>query len=205
MPFPRYKKISILKSAPYIPYRKMSSELVTYPKLLLEFERIKNVVKNNSIPIFSYDRSYLLKVAKLFKVKLIFKTDSKDNDNAGFCWLESGRIELYLKKDHYHNKKTLTHELAHILQERLNLYKKTDKTYLSIELKLEQQAETISYFLYKILYPKERITKKDFYCYFKEKDIIWLHNFYKKNNSDYINDIFEFKNNGKKKKRNTTR
>jgi hypothetical protein len=197
-----YKEIEILASSPYFPYARINEELIEYHSLQQELLRVKKIVSIQPLPYYSYDRSYLLRVAKLFGVKLTFCSTTRKSELRGFCLPQENRIQVSLKKDHSYNKRTLTHEIGHILQLKFGLMEEQETIYLSTELKSEQQAETISYYLCKILWPKQRFDKGSFNCYFDEEDILWLDNFYRKQKSvPYINDLFKLKTDGKKKSR----
>lgn len=195
-----YKQIEILGTSPFFPYSVIHPELIDHDELHKELLRVKKIVALHPLPSYSYDRSYLLNVAKLFGVKLTFKTMSKNSETRGLCWPEENKIQVSLKKDYSYNKCTLTHELGHILLVKFGMCKEDGVIFLSTELKNEQQAETISYFLCKLLWPKQRFSKKSFNCYFEEEDIIWLDEFYKRQTTiTYINDVFKIKECGKKK------
>lgn len=188
------KKLNFLHSSPYMPYDSICFDLVSNPILQQEFIRIKNKLHFFPLPTNINDEAILLKVASLFDVKLSFKK-IKNDDIRGFCWPFKKKIQInFNETDDKFNKRTLTHELGHILQIKLGFCEEKSDIYLSEELKLEQQAEAISYYLCRILWPSDKFVKSKFNCYFKEEDIIWLDSFYRSiKGLNYVNDVFILK------------
>lgn len=186
-----FKNITLLSSSPYIPYNAICTNLVSHPKLKKEFESIKNKIHFSPLTTQSNDEAILMQIASFFDVKLSFKK-IKNNDVSGYCWPFKRKIQIdFNEQDKEFNKRILTHELGHILQIKLGLSKDGDDIYLSEELKLEQQAEAISYYLCRILWPSHKFIKSNFNSYFKEEDIIWLDSFYSvMKGIQYINDVF---------------
>ena len=191
---PSFKTIEILSSTPYIPYSSICLGLVSNLGLQKEFNSLKNKIKYHPLPTFSNGRSYLTLIAKLFGVQVTFKKLKNDDELRGACWPEDLKIEIALHDDPIFNRRTLTHEIAHILQIKLGLADEMEDIYLSEELRQEQQAEAISYYLHRILWPSEKIIRSSFNCYFKEEDIVWLHHYFSSiDDIVYINDVFVFK------------
>lgn len=187
------KYIKILHTTQYFPCDSVNVNLISDQKLKREFKQVRKQVQLSPLPNYSYDRSYLLRVAALFGVKLTFKKYNGD-DIRGVCWPQKKRIKICLHENYLYNKHTLTHEIGHILQVKLDFFKEKEIIFLSEEVRMEQQAEAIAYYLCKILWPSEKFNRNDFNCYFEEEDIIWLDEFYSEiKGVTYINDLFIFK------------
>lgn len=182
-----YKKIIILKSSPYKPKKGISSKNIRKP-----FKVFLNKLKNKNFNYNGKDELGDIKlIAKFFKVKVRFL---KEFDYKGeFDYKENLitiRINSKIKKIPYTKKQiraTFTHELSHLIQKRVNVFK--DKK-LSDCLMLEQEAESAAYELCKIFYPKLNFSKKLFNSYFKENDIIYLGKYYK---NYALNDLFKWR------------
>jgi hypothetical protein len=69
---------------------------------------------------------------------------------------------------------TISHELAHTIQVIINPDIYTKSRTLSEELRIEQQAETMAFFIHRIIYPN--LPLGELKSYFKLKDLIWLNN-----------------------------
>lgn len=170
---PRYKSIKVLKSAKLIPFKKVCYDLIDDKKILKTLKRIRK---------YSWEFEHEEEVYKFDLLKIIFNCSfkvrkvRKADKYIGLCWSRERIIEIRLSLSFIKNKATILHELAHLIQyeNKVNMgFFKKNTPPLSEIIRYEQQAESIAYYLSKIVYPNEKIKKSDFYSYFTERDIKW--------------------------------
>lgn len=107
---------------------------------------------------------------------------SKRTDCGGYCDFMNKEICLTENSRKY---ETILHEISHALQAELELFE-SNYVLLSERILIEQQAETMAYYLFNSIYNKK---SDNFTNYFSFDDIKFLHNWY--NGCDkYQNDIF---------------
>ena len=187
------KKIKFKKNSFYRPRSKVSYSIIRHPLLLEELDNIKAFCKDRS----DLEGEELIKEYFRHEVRIYYNPRMKEV--LGWYNLNTNRIDISSKiKNSLTGDFILTHEIGHHLQIKLGLFTFFE-TRMSKIVQIEQQAETLSYYLYQIFY-RQKVCKSHFFRYFREKDIIWLYREQKKI-SKVINDLFEFTEYGKEQEK----
>jgi len=98
------------------------------------------------------------------------------NDLGGYCDLRNDIIALNASSDKDTHIPILCHEIAHTIQRELGFYS-INTDVITKALQLEQQAETIAFYLHKNLFGYA--DKSKFNSYMSKADWLWLANYYK--------------------------
>ena len=93
---------------------------------------------------------------------------------SGFC--DPARREIAIGRNNF-GLRTIYHEIAHSIQHDLGLYQLN--SFFSI-LFMEQQAETMAYYLYNAVHENNPLSHRFFDSYFKKDDIEFLGSYHEK-------------------------
>jgi hypothetical protein len=154
-------------------YTGVSFDLLTKDVLKLLDDKIKSFHNN-----LKFDAEFSEIVGIITGYDLIY---NEREDCGGYC-------DFIRKKIAYNDGggiKTILHEISHALQADLGLFE-SNYVLLSERVLIEQQAETMAYYLFNSIY---NMDCKDFTNYFSFDDIKFLHNWYSGYHK-YQNDIF---------------
>jgi len=189
------KRIRFKKNRIYIPKNKICYSLLKNKKLLKELQNIRSFCKEYT----EYEGEELIK--RYFDGEIIIRYNFHKGKHCAQFHPETRQISINKK---YKNKvmgdTSVCHEIGHYIQMKLCLFTFMESR-LSKIIQMEQQAETLSYYLYKMFYRSD-VPKSLFTSYFKEKHIISTYYDYKNGNVKIINDLFEFLNpNGKEEEK----
>lgn len=149
---------------------------------LLSSDLIKKL--NDKIFLFRNKLSINANYADIIGILVDYKLINTKINCGGYCSIDSKEI-AYTSG----GLKLLFHEIGHAIQAELGINK--TKLILSELILEEQQAETISYYLYNSLL-QNYLPPKKFNSYFCLDHINFLDNWYKNYNSKlYTNDLFD--------------
>lgn len=98
-----------------------------------------------------------------------------DNDLGGYCDLINDSIALNANGDKKLHIPILCHEIAHSIQRELGFYS-INTDVITKAIHLEQQAETIAFYLHKNLF--NYADRSKFNSYMNKSDWLWLTNYY---------------------------
>lgn len=145
--------------------------------------KILNFIKKEFIPLnnkFKFSTLPTEDFLSKFKINLV-KTDK---DCGGY--FDGNRNILAINPEKNNGiKTTICHELGHYIQFQTEYFEKIEKL-ISQAYYAEQQAETIGYILYNILYPNEKISTDMFNGYFETDSLKFLIEWY---DGYYENDL----------------
>lgn len=144
-------------------YSSVSNELLI-PKLVLLVDEKISIFKSNNL----YDANYSEIIGILTGYNLI---DTNLNCG-GFC--------NYIKKEIAivdQCLKTLFHEVGHTIQAEIEMFEK-ESGLLSEQVYIEQQCETIAFYMYNLIFTKNQIQSSEFDSYFTREDVRWLADWY---------------------------
>ena len=174
----------INKESKYKPFQTPNIKLLDDPDIQKYLKDIKNKIPKSLLNTKKYTD-----LINHFDLNL-YQTDYYCG---GYYSQERKEIRVNLKYSETHNeiRKVLAHELSHHVQDKIGILDKYhNDDLLSSALKLEQQAETMSYLMWDILFPGIAKNPKIMQSYFKETDFKYLYNHYSKY---YENDLFIIK------------
>jgi Zn-dependent peptidase ImmA (M78 family) len=97
--------------------------------------------------------------------------------HSGYCDYEGQKIALH-KTNNRGLINTIFHEMGHALQAEVGIFDKMSKL-LSAELHMEQQCESIAFYLQHKCLKRNAIEAKEFDSYFNDWDIEYLREYYK--------------------------
>lgn len=176
------KRIEFLKTTPFVPHSKPSKKLIR-EQLRRKLEVIKYIK-----PLDGNDKYADIKaIARFYRIKLILCPNLKTAGSAHFDRI----IRVCVGSKHLPItdaliRKTFCHELAHILQKDVKIWKLNSYS-LAQSLRFEQEAESAAVILFKKLFPQYKFNMKYFKSYFSESDILFLQQYADK---DIKNDLF---------------
>ncbi|PCI27550.1 hypothetical protein COB55_05570 [Candidatus Wolfebacteria bacterium] len=117
-------------------------------------------------------------VGVLFDYKIKYITG---DSCGGYCDIENKTIALNIEHYDIDDKQRFLHELGHTIQNEIGLFDIKENKLLSHKVKIEQETESMSYYLFDMIYTKD-IDKKHnllFDSYFSIEDFVWLKNWYR--------------------------
>jgi Zn-dependent peptidase ImmA (M78 family) len=150
-------------------YSSISDELLnsTTIKYIKEkcFLYKKKVAKNEFIDASEF-------VGILSEYKLIYK----EGNFGGYCDYTQSEIAINFSNNR-DIMSTLCHEIAHAFQAELEIFDKLPNL-LSANISMEQQCETMAYYIYNILFPFKPLSNNHFNAYYCKNDFIYLYEYY---------------------------
>ncbi len=178
----------IKKEAKFIPFKEISPNLLN-KKIIKKLKEIKDEIIKNKL-----ENAKIEKIAeKIFDFKVV---KINNEDCSGYCNYEDKIIGLENNpKKTILRKKVFCHELGHVILydlkiDSIKLNTKKRKL-LSYQVYIEQMAETISFYLFDILFPGniKQKEKLNFNYYFSKIDHETLLKWYKDQNIELENDL----------------
>lgn len=175
--------IVIKKNTYYHPYKNITKFLLT-PEIEDYLLKIKRKVKRHNL---ENCRNLNTIANKVFNTEII-NVDIKTENCAGYFSRITKNIYIKNGQKGLIRRRIFCHEISHFIQSELKIFNPKKERLLSFMLYIEQQADTISHYLYPILFPNCRsCNKKDFQNYFSESGYVFLKKWYGRT---VVNDLY---------------